>query len=220
MGSAMGYAYNELLRQPFDDGHYYLYIPKNRPAGALPVIVFLHGSVGHFKAYTWAWARLAEEQGYVIVAPSFGFGLWGQPGGTDAALAALEDAKTRVEIDESQVYLAGLSNGGLGVSLLAQQAPERFRGLMFFSPVMKTEVVDRESFQQAWNGRPVLIVTGEADERVSVSYVAERASRMEQGGVSVTYVTYPGEDHFLFFSQLDNVLQDVASWLSGTANPK
>ena len=213
MGSAMGGAYADFLSLPFETGHYFLYIPHNRPNENLPVIVFLHGSFGNFKAYTWAWAKFAEAHGFIIIAPSFGFGDWRQPGGMQTALAALEDAKRWAQIDESRIYLAGLSNGGLGVSLLAQEAPQQFKGLIFLSPVMVTEIVDQPAFQHAWKGRSVLVITGEADERIPLSYVEERVRRLKDGGVSVTYITYPGEDHFLFFSQLSKVLGDIFDWI-------
>ncbi|MEJ2148203.1 MAG: hypothetical protein P8Z40_01850 [Chloroflexota bacterium] len=116
LGSAMGWAYTDLQGFPPDVGHYYLYVPENRPPGPLPAIVYLHGAAGNFKSYTWAWSRLAEEQGYVIIAPSFGFGDWRQPGGVDAVLNALDDAEQIVALDPARIYLAGLSNGGYGVS--------------------------------------------------------------------------------------------------------
>ena len=216
LGSVMNWAYADFLGYPFETGHYYLYIPKNRAAGALPVIVFLHGNFGNFKTYIWAWAKLAEQGGYAIVAPSFGFGNWHKPEGTQAILEALEDAKRWVEIDENRLYLAGLSNGGLGISRLAYIAPDQFRGLIFISPVMVPEIVDRHDFQETWHRRPVLIITGESDERIPLSYVRERALQMEGAGISVTYITYPGEDHFLFFSQLDSVLSDISRWLKET----
>jgi pimeloyl-ACP methyl ester carboxylesterase len=169
--------------------------------------------VGNFKAYMWVWSSLAEELGYVIIAPSFGFGNWREPGGVDAAVKALEDAQTIVELDENRFYLAGLSNGGLGVSLLAASIPQRFRGLIFISPVMATEVIDQSTFQSAWTERPVLVVTGQADERVPVAYVTERVRRLERGGVTVKYVVYPEEDHFLFFSQPAHVLEAISRWL-------
>lgn len=112
LGSVMGWAYAELLGQSFDVGHYYLYVPQNRPSGPLPAILFLHGSAGNFKVYTWAWSRLAEEKGYVIIAPSFGFGNWYREGGVRAVKRALSDAEMVVPLDDDRIYLIGLSNGG------------------------------------------------------------------------------------------------------------
>lgn len=212
LGSAMGWAYAELPGQSFDVGHYYLYVPRNRGNGPSPAIVFLHGSAGNFKAYTWVWSKLAEERGMVVIAPSYGFGNWDRAG-VIAVLRALDDAATVVDIDQDRVYLVGLSNGGLGVSQLAEVAPGRFRGLVFISPVMAAEIVDGRAFHDTWRGRPVLLVTGEADRRIPVSYVRQRVSNLEASGVQVTEVTYPGEDHFLFFSQPEKVLGDMSNWL-------
>ena len=126
---------------------------------------------------------------------------------------ALDDAATVVELDPNRIYLAGLSNGGLGVSRLAATSPEQFRGLIFLSPVTATGIVDSAAFLDAWRGRPVLVITGEVDRRIPVRYVATRVSNLQAGGVDVTYIVYPGEDHFLFFSQLTSVLNDVSNWL-------
>ncbi len=215
LGSVMGWAYAEVIGRPFDVGHYYLYVPQKRSDGPLPAILFLHGSGGNFKAYTWAWAKFAEKQGFVIIAPSFGFGNWSRPGGLAAASLALDDAATLIEIDPDRVYLAGLSNGGLGVSELAATFPERFRGLILLSPVMDTEIVNSAEFHDSWRESPILVITGEADQRIPVSYVERQVSVLQTGGVDVTYIAYPGEDHFLFFSQLTNVLSDISAWLSG-----
>lgn len=214
LGSAMGWAYAEVLGLPFDVGHYYLYVPQNRGDEPLPAIVFLHGSVGNFKTYTWVWSKFAEKHGFVIIAPSFGFGNWMQPGGEEAALHALQDARQVVEIDAKRIYLAGISNGGLGVSQVAYRRPELFRGLIYLSPVMTTSLVDSAEFQHMWRDRPVLVVTGEADRRIPLAYVEQRVANLRVGKVAVSARFYPEEDHFLFFSQPDNVLDDISRWLS------
>lgn len=213
LGSAMNLAYADLWGRPLDVGHYYLYVPHNRPTVPLPAIVFLHGSAGNFKAYTWIWSKLAEAEGFVIIAPSYGFGNWDETGAA-IVLQAIEDAKRLVNIDENRLYLAGLSNGGLGVSQLAQMAPEMFQGLIFLSPVMDTHIVDSTQFQAAWANRPVLVISGEIDKRIPISYVEQRIANLERGHVNVTTAIYPNEDHFLVFSQPDSVMQTIAEWLS------
>lgn len=212
LGSAMNLAYDELWRRPFDVGHYYLYVPPNAGPDPLPAIVFLHGSAGNFKAYTWLWSKLAETEGYVIIAPSYGFGNWDEAGAA-AVLKVIEDAGRVANIDTQHLYLAGLSNGGLGVSYLANLAPEEFRGLIFLSPVMATEIVDSVSFQTAWANRPVLVISGEADNRIPLIYVEQRIAAMHRANIEVTPIIYPNEDHFLVFSQPPSVLQNVSVWL-------
>lgn len=214
LGSAMNLAYAELWGRPFDAGHYYLYIPQTADEAPLPAIVFLHGSAGNFKAYTWVWSKLAEAEGFVIIAPSYGFGNW-DAAGADTVLQAIEDAKQIANIDENQLYLAGLSNGGSGVSQLALTAPKMFQGLIFLSPVMDTNIVDSAPFQTAWANRPVLVISGEADKRIPIRYVEDRVANMEQSNINITTAIYPKEDHFLVFSQPESVMQTVAEWLTG-----
>lgn len=216
LGSVMGWAYADVLHLPFEVGHYYLYIPKNRPAGPLPALIFLHGSFGNFKTYTWVWSKLAEREGFVIIAPSYGFGNWRSADSVTLIAQVLADAGTQVELDPKRLYLAGLSNGGLGVSRLASAEPKKFRGLIFLSPVMDTSLVDSPAFQQAWQGRPILVITGAADERIPLSYVQQCTATFKAGGIAVTERVYPDETHFLFFSQPEAVLSDISTWLAAT----
>lgn len=216
LGSAMGLAYAQLLGLPFDAGHYYLYVPQQVREGPLPALIFLHGSAGNFKAYTWLWSKLAQEEGFVIIAPSYGFGSWDEAG-TDAVLNALDDARQVVAIDPERIYLAGLSNGGIGAGRLAIARPDLFRGLIFLSPVMPTGLVDGETFQRLWADRPVLVLSGAADRRIPLAYVEERVARMAAGGIDVTSIIYPDEDHFLVFSRPEEIVADVAAWLRQTA---
>ncbi len=210
----MGLAYADVLGGSPNAGHYYLYIPRRRPEGPLPALIFLHGSGGNFKAYTYLLSTVAEERGVVVIAPSYGFGNWRQHGGVASIERALGDASTVVAIDRSRVALAGLSNGGLGLSLAAAQYSNRYRGLIFLSPVVATEVTDRPEFSAAWRGRPILVITGETDDRIPLAYVRRRAEIWAAGGVNVTLITYPGENHFLIFDRRAEVIDDISTWLA------
>ena len=214
LGSVMGLAYSDLFGLPSNTGHYYLYIPQSAGDGPFPALVFLHGSAGNFKTYTWVWSRFAEREGYVIIAPSNGFGNWDEEG-TQMVIQAIADAGQVVDIDQERIYLAGLSNGGLAVSRIAAEHPEMFQGLIFLSPVFDTSIVDGSSFQEMWAERPVLVISGEADKRIPIRYVQDRVAEMQNGRLTVTTSYYPDEDHFLIFSQPESIMDDVASWLNG-----
>ncbi|MFZ0547491.1 MAG: prolyl oligopeptidase family serine peptidase, partial [Candidatus Promineifilaceae bacterium] len=170
LGSVMGLSYAGLFGLSSDVGHYYLYVPQSAENGPLPALVFLHGSVGNFKTYTWVWSKLAEQEGFVIIAPSYGFGNWDAEG-AEMVIEAISDAEQVVDIDQERLYLAGLSNGGLGVSRIAAEHPQMFQGLVFISPVFDTGMVDSDSFQENWAGRPILVISGEADNRIPLDYV-------------------------------------------------
>jgi len=218
LGSAMPDAYDQVLGRPFDHGHYFLYIPPGLGKAPAPALVFLHGTGGNFKAYTWVLSRMADELGMVLIAPSFGMGRWDAQRGTRAVLAALDDAANVVPLDMNQVHLAGLSNGGLGVSrVAASDAGRRFRSLIFLSPVCDKSALTAPQFVNQWRDKAVLIITGDADDRVTLPYVTRCAELMRKSGANAEMSIYPA-DHFLFFTHRDRLLEELTTWLRQHAN--
>jgi pimeloyl-ACP methyl ester carboxylesterase len=215
LGSVLPEAYDEIWARPFDHGHYFLYIPpqldRKKPS---PALVFLHGSGGNFKAYTWLLSRVADERNMVLIAPTFGFGNWEGDAGSRAVAAALDDAGKVLPLNMNQVHLAGLSNGGLGVSrLAASEAGRRFRSLVFISPVCDETAIVSPTFATQWRDKPVLVVTGDADDRVPLPYVTSWAGLMRTARARVEMSTYAAADHFLLFSHRDKFLRELSAWL-------
>jgi pimeloyl-ACP methyl ester carboxylesterase len=215
LGSVMPDVYDDLWFRHSNRGHYFLYVPPNldRTTPA-PVLIFLHGFGGNFKAYTWLLSRVADERGMVIIAPSFGTGSWDAEHGVHTVLAALNDAAKAVQLDMDQVHLAGLSNGGLGVSYLAaSDAGKLFRSLIFLSPVFDEAALGSRNFWLHWRDKPVLIVTGEKDNRVPLPYVLTCAKIMRSTGAKVDMTTYSDADHLLIFSHRDEFLEQLSAWV-------
>jgi predicted esterase len=119
-----------------------------------------------------------------------------------------------VAIDMSRVHLAGLSNGGLGVShTAASEHSRRFRSLIFLSPICDTRALESYVFEDHWRAKPALIITGEADDRVPIQHVKECAESMRKAGVAVKLSTYPSVNHFLVFSHRDQCMKEISEWL-------
>jgi pimeloyl-ACP methyl ester carboxylesterase len=98
--------------------------------------------------------------------------------------------------------LAGLSNGGVGVSELAPRLAGQLDGLLFISGVNP----------EAENcGLPVLLLHGLEDERMPASLAANYAARI---GSNATYVLMVG-DHFLAAKRAETVQETIAGWLAG-----
>ncbi|MEM7801642.1 MAG: prolyl oligopeptidase family serine peptidase, partial [Chloroflexota bacterium] len=104
-------------------------------------------------------------------------------------------------------------NGGFGAAQTALKHPDLFQGVIFLSPGMTPEIIDGPQFQAAWQERPILVITGALDRRIPLSYVETRVETLRKGGVGVSLVTYPEEDHFLLFSQPESVMNDIKAWL-------
>jgi predicted esterase len=221
LGSVMPEAYHEIWGQPFDHGHYFLYVPPHldRKAPA-PALVFLHGSGGNFKAYTWLLSKVADERGMVLIAPTFGMGNWDPQRSAPVVMAALNDAARAVPIDLSHVHLAGLSNGGLGVSYVAaSEAGRRFHSLIFLSPVCDEAALGSQAFSIQGRDKPVLIITGQDDDRVPLPFVVTCAGIMKSAGARVEMSAYAGADHFLVFSHRERFLEQMSDWLGRQSVP-
>jgi len=221
LGSMMPEAYNELWGRRFDHGHYFLYVPerldRHQPQ---PTLVFLHGSGGNFKAYTWLLSKVADDLGMILIAPSYGMGNWHEPDTSRVVQAALDDAAKVIAIAPRQMHLIGLSNGGLGVSQAGSSLGDTFQSLTFLSPVFDGSAVGSPEFVQHWKGRPVLVISGRADERVPFAYVAETVSTMISEGITVTLKSIDGADHFMMFSHGNEVIGMISTWLRAQPSPK
>ena len=121
------------------------------------------------------------------------------------------------QVDPARVVLVGLSNGGLGASLAAARHPEHYAGVGFISPVFDDRAVTSAAFTAGWRGRPVLVISGERDDRVPAAYVRTMARALATRGARVTTHLYAEQDHFLWFRALERGLADLGAWLDTTA---
>ena len=212
LGSVMNYTYRDIVLAGHDTGHMYTYIPPGY-SEPLPTIVFLHGAFGNFKGYMWVWKQFADTYGVAIVAPSFGMGMWDTSDSEQTIAAAVDYCTEHPQLRSGDLYLAGLSNGGIGVMVAVARLPTEFAGYIFISPVMPPSTID-------WTGRRVLVIHGDADRRISAADVKNAAQRLEALGADLVMYNYAEEDHFLFFSQPAAVLSDVGRWLeAGNSDP-
>ncbi len=219
LGSNMRYAYAEFFPGNFDGGHLYVYTPprpNSKVGDRLPVLLFLHGSMGNFKGYLWVLKSIADASGCAVVAPSFGLGNWNRDGGTAAIERARLWCATQQNLDPERIFLVCLSNGGRGLLRAAIQNPQGYKGLISISGYLERDLVESASFLSAWRDRPVLVLQGEKDDRVLPTEVRRNVEIMNLGGIRVTTHFYPESDHFLFFSNRQEVKEAIGTWLRGT----
>lgn len=214
LGSVMNQNYKDILLSNREIGHFYEYIPKDVSRDRMPVIIFLHGSLGKFKGYLWVWKRIADLHGIAIVAPTFGTGNWDAPVGEEAIELARQYCTTNPMLDPSKIFLAGLSNGGRGVCIEAQRAPDAYQGIIFISPVMDTEALLTDKFVKTWKNKPILILHGTADNRIPIENIKEAIESIKSEGLTVDNQYYEGQTHFLFFTIRKKVQERIGSWLT------
>lgn len=161
-------------------------------------IIFLHGFGGNFTVQCWLLAKPGYRIDAVTVCPSTGVsGQWWNSQGQTILRETLTYLQQR---DVERIYLAGLSNGAIGASKLADQFRAEIAGFILISGADPTATM---------TGLPVLVIHGEYDERIPVSMMEQY---VDAAGDSATYHLFEG-DHFLLLKQADRVQTVIADWL-------
>lgn len=208
--STLGFAYREMLTGSRKRGPLFVYRPPDKEP--LPVILFLHGSMGNFQGYWQIWKEFAEIHRVAIVAPTFGAGNWSKSGGLECIEETTKYIREHPGLDGDRIILAGLSNGATGVTPAAINTPKNYLALIYLSPVLNEDDITWD-FTQAFAGRPVLIVTGEKDRRTPAKHIREAATRMSLAKIAVEGHFVPGQDHFLVFDDWPHVSNIIGFWL-------
>ena len=164
------------MEEPDLGGEYLLYAPSNHDAAKQwPLIVVCHGTkpwdspVREIKD----WVKLAEEKGFVVVAPTLRGTKGDFPPPTDkqlvrqredeeTILATVRHVQGSYNIARDRIFLTGWSAGNFAVLYTGLRNPEVFRALAVlqgnFDPVYLTRVADRiDPFQ------PVYVLYGSVD---------------------------------------------------------
>jgi hypothetical protein len=171
--------------------------PPEQRVAADGAVVFLHGYAGNFYVYCWELAQAAAAANLLTLCPSTGpSGAWWEPNGEQTLLATLDYAHA---IGMNRVYLAGLSNGAAGASVLALKYQKRLAGLVLVSGMRA----------DAPPALPVLVVQGAADKMMNATYARAYAAR----GAHVKYHEVAG-GHFVFLSDFERVRPAIAAFLS------
>ena len=189
---------------------YRVYVPTGyRAATPTPLVVALHGLGANedsfFDGYSGAPVRLAEQHGFLMVAP-LGFrpdGFYGSPTGSanDPAtrrrlelsekdvLESVRLMRAHYQVDPNRIYLIGHSMGAIGTWYLGAKYPDLWAALGPFSGTGNPGSVAR------MKGIPQIVVHGDADATVNVAGSRAMVAEMKRLGVDVVYVEVPGGSH-------------------------
>jgi poly(3-hydroxybutyrate) depolymerase len=173
-------------------------VPTGAPPTSTAAIIYLHGFVGNFTVQAWLVAEAARKLNMLTVAPSVGFiGDWWTPHGEETVRCAIAYLRSR---GVRRIYLAGLSNGAVGVCRLVPNLRTDLAGLILISGA------DADSPD---SGLPVLALQGLHDERMDAS---EAVRYIAQAGDRGTYCEFDG-DHLLLAKRAAEVQTELRKWL-------
>ncbi len=159
-------------------------------------VIFLHGYAGNFLVYCWEFAQAARAAGLLTVCPSVDSrGAWWSANGEKTMLEALRYVR---QLGAKRVYLAGLSNGAAGASVLALRHPKEFAGLVLISGMRA---------KAAPPGLPILVVQGSRDRMMPASFARAYAK-----GAGASYSEIRG-GHLIFLSRHEQVRPVIREFL-------
>jgi len=212
------------------DMGYELYVPTSYDAATpTPLIVLLHGlgsrpeRVIRYESLT----ELAEERGYIVVAP-MGYnerGWYGSRGTGrasnrgDAAndpdnlgalsemdvMHVLELTLDEFNIDRDQIFLAGHSMGGGGTLYIGMKHPDIFAALAPVAPAIYTS----PDALAAVTDTPIIVVQGDDDNLVDVEVTRRWIAKMGELGISHRYIEVPGGDHSRIITQTPSNMRAI-----------
>ncbi len=212
-GSALGMCYGDIFLGMREKLHFYEYVPRHLGRKPYPALIFLHGSMGNFKGYMWVLKGLADSMGVAIIAPTYGCGNWYLDRECSVLNAVYAYCRSNPELDPDKIILAGLSNGGTGVTRAVKDHGHRYAGVILLSAVVERGVISDPAFiANAVDGR-FLIIHGMDDNRIPAACARECEGMLKQEGLAVESRYYGGEDHFLFFSRRAEIVKDMAGWM-------
>jgi poly(3-hydroxybutyrate) depolymerase len=177
-----------------------------------PLLVALHGGGASPRSILLyqGLAELAEERGYIVVAPMGyttrgGFGNPGRNGrrspGDPENVSELSEldvmnvlAAVRREytVDPNRIYLMGHSMGGGGTWHLGIKYPDIWAALAPVAPGIYTS----PDALAAIKTTPVIVIQGDADRAVSIETTRTWVAKMKELGMRYEYLEVAGGDHF------------------------
>lgn len=171
--------------------------------GSDTVLVFLHGFAGSFTLPCWQVAESVRDLGVRTVCPATGMrGDWWSADGERTLRATLDAERAR---GARHFLLAGLSNGGIGASLLAPRMRGSFEALVCISGADPTAPAA---------GVPTLVVQGTADSMVATASVESYASRA--GARRATF----SAGHFVLLVEHERVARAMHDFVRGVITPR
>lgn len=140
-----------------------------------------------------------ENQIYVFPSGS-AEAAWWHASQVDNILRVVDRLKRRYNVDESRIYLTGISDGGTGVYYMALKSPTVWSSFLPLNGSIKvlgnsSLHVDGELFTANMANRPFFIVNGGRDPLYPVEHVATHVEAFKRLGVVLDFRPQPTAGH-------------------------
>lgn len=176
---------------------YIMYLPENfDDKKEYPLVFYLHGAGERGDNLdliaSHGYLQYVREEGaeypFIIVAPQCPDGkYWGCF--TESLLGFLDYICAKLPVDESRVYLTGISMGGTGTYMLAMAAPERFAAI---APICGSGIC---WYAGALKDIPAFIFHGDCDTVIPIYESITMLKNINLSGGNAKMEIYHGVGH-------------------------
>ncbi len=191
---------------------YLLYLPEGYgvPGKKWPLMLFLHGKgecgddPNRVKAHGPPMLLARNQKAFpcVVVSPQCRPGRWWMP---SDVMALVEHVEAMLSIDETRIYVTGLSMGGFGSWGLITSFPNKFAAAI---PICGG---GNPGSTQKIKNLPIWVFHGDADDVVPVDRSRSMVEALKKHGSNVKYTEYPGVNHNAWSKTYNN--EEVYDWL-------
>ncbi len=179
--------------EPYTRGAFSVYIPENFAGkSCLPLVVALHGGLGHGRDFIWSWLREARCRNFMVLAPTSSATTWAitQPDKDRALIrSALDQVMERWPVDKTQILLTGISDGGTFALTCALEPNSIFTGFAIIAGTLPPLNL------KTAKGKRILWVHGELDWMFPVSRARFACTLLQQAGADITLEVVPNLSH-------------------------
>ena len=174
------------------------------PARRYPVRVYLHGGVSRPRRDEAAWwrnqERYARGDAIVLFPESWRETMWWQASQIENLAGVVNDLKRTYNVDENQVHLLGVSDGGTGAFYHAFKAPTPWAGFVSFNghPAVlasASTAADGQMHVANLRNKPFFAVNGGQDRLYPISSVVPFLQLFVNAGVYVEFRPRPEAGH-------------------------
>ncbi len=186
---------------------YLLHVPPGYdPAERYPVHVHLHGGVMRPRRDDGGWwrneERVVRDDAIVVIPESWSESLWWHASQIENLLGTLNDVKRTYNVDENQVHLLGISDGGTGAYYHAFKATTPWASFLPFiaHPVVLANPAsnaDGDMHVTNLRNKPLFVVNGGQDRLYPTSSVVPYLRLFREAGVFLDFRPQPEAGHDL-----------------------
>lgn len=176
-------------------------------------MIVLHWSAGNFLFYQKYLKNFADENGIIIITPSFWWGNRNEKWWTELVFETYNDLLLRKIINKNtQIYLAWLSNWWRWLTrIVAEDRNNVFRKIIFISGVMEQEIVKNSDFQRNMLNKEFLIIAWNNDDRVYFSDTSDSLKFMKWKSIITMF--FENWDHFIFVSEWKKIFEKIQKFI-------